>query len=324
MDLVDTLTDPMLVAGVFAAGACFATVVTLAAPILEGDRLGSRLKEVAKRREELRKKSREELNKPAGLRNQNASAFAKNMVDKLQLQKRLADDSLSDKLIRAGLRGQAAQTMFYFYRAALPIGFAIAALVYVFTIGADGAMQQKLAIVVGALAAGYYAPNLYLVNLAKKRRDKIMQAFPDALDMMLICVESGMSVEAALQRVGQEIATASVELAEELQLTNAELSYLPDRRVAYENLARRTEHPGVKSVAMALTQAEKYGTPVAAALRVMAKENRDLRMNEAEKKAAALPPKLTVPMIVFFLPVLFAVIIGPAIIRVTEIMGHGG
>jgi tight adherence protein C len=320
MGIVATLTDPALIAGVLAAGACFATVVTLASPLVASDRLGARLKEVAKRREELRKKSRAELNNPKGLQHKNASAFAKNMVDKLQLQKRLTDDTLSDKLVRAGLRGQAAQTMFYFYRAALPIGFAVAALVYVMTIGGDMAGTQKLAIVVGALAAGFYAPNIYLANTAKKRRDKIMAAFPDALDMMLICVESGMSVEAALQRVGGEIATASVEMAEEMQLTCAELSYLPERRQAYENLARRTDHPGVKSVAMALTQAEKYGTPVGSALRVMAKENRDMRLNEAEKKAAALPPKLTVPMIVFFLPVLFAVIIGPAIIKVTAIM----
>ncbi|MFZ2030652.1 MAG: type II secretion system F family protein, partial [Vitreimonas sp.] len=140
--------------------------------------------------------------------------------------------------------------------------------------------------------------------------------------MLLICVESGMSVEMGLQRVGQEIATASVELAEEFGLTCAELSYLPERRMAYENLARRTAHPGVKSVAMALTQAEKYGTPVGSALRVMAKENRDMRLSEAEKKAASLPPKLTVPMIVFFLPVLFAVIIGPALIQVSHILHH--
>jgi tight adherence protein C len=149
-----------------------------------------------------------------------------------------------------------------------------------------------------------------------------MAAFPDSLDMMLICVESGMSVEMALQKVGQEIATASVEIAEEFALTTAELSYLPDRRTAYENLARRTDHAGVKSVAMALTQAEKYGTPVGAALRVMAKENREIRLSEAEKKAASLPPKLTVPMIVFFLPVLFAVIIGPAAIQVSQMMHH--
>jgi tight adherence protein C len=177
-----------------------------------------------------------------------------------------------------------------------------------------------LAAVVGGVAAGFYAPNMYLQNLADKRRAKIMEAFPDSLDMLLICVESGMSIEMGLQRVGQEIAPASVELAEEFALTTAELSYLPERRAAYENLARRTNHPGVKAVAMALTQAEKYGTPVGQALRVMAKENRDLRLSEAEKKAASLPPKLTVPMIVFFLPVLFAVIIGPALIQVGHMM----
>jgi len=320
-DIVETLTDPLLIAGVLAAGACFATIVTVAAPSLAEDKLGSRLKEVAKKREELRKRSRAELAKGAGsLQHKDANSFAKNLVNKLNLQKALADDTLSEKLVRAGLRGNAAQTMFYFYRAALPIGFALAALAYVVFMGQELSFQMKLVAVVGGLAAGFYAPNIYLQNLADTRRQKIMSSFPDSLDMMLICVESGMSIEMALQRVGQEIATASVELAEEFSLTTAELSYLPERRMAYENLARRTNHPGVKAVAMALTQAEKYGTPVGQALRVMAKENRDLRLAEAEKKAASLPPKLTVPMIVFFLPVLFAVIIGPALIQVNQMM----
>ncbi len=324
MSIIDTLTDPMTIAGVLAAGACFATVVTIAAPMLAEDKLGSRLKEVAKKREELRKKSRADLAKGAGgLQHKSANSFARGLVERLNLQKALADDSLSENLIRAGMRGQAAQTMFYFYRAALPIGFAAAAAFYVLSpLGADLAMQMKLAAIVGGAALGFYAPNLYLKNLADTRRTKIMQAFPDSLDMMLICVEAGMSIEAALQRVGQEIAPASVELAEEFALTTAELSYLPERRMAYENLARRTNHPGVKAVAMALTQAEKYGTPVGQALRVMAKENRELRLSEAEKKAASLPPKLTVPMIVFFLPVLFAVIIGPAMIQVSHIMAN--
>jgi tight adherence protein C len=320
-NLVETLIDPLTIAGTLAALACFATIVTLAAPAMAEDKLGSRLKEVAKKREELRKRSRAELARGgASLQHKNANQFAKRMVDRLDLQKALADDQLTERLIRAGMRGNAAQTMFYFYRAALPIGFGLAALFYVFTAGADMGLQMKLASVVGAAAFGFYAPNLYLKNLADKRRSKIMQAFPDSLDMMLICVESGMSIEMALQRVGQEIAPASVELAEEFALTTAELSYLPERRMAYENLARRTNHPGVKAVAMALTQAEKYGTPVGQALRVMAKENRDLRLSEAEKKAASLPPKLTVPMIVFFLPVLFAVIIGPAMIQVSDIL----
>jgi tight adherence protein C len=315
----------MTLAAVLGGGACFATVMTLASPLMAENKLGSRLKEVAKRREELRKKSRQDLARGSqSLQHKNANSFAKGLVDKLNLQKALADDTLSEKLVRAGLRGHAAQTMFYFYRAALPIAFGIAGLVYILTLGAHMQGPMKLLVVVGATFVGFYAPNLYLKNRADNRRQKIMHSFPDSLDMMLICVESGMSIELALQRVGQEIATASVELAEELALTTAELSYLPERRMAYENLARRTDHAGVKSVAMALTQAEKYGTPVGNALRVMAKENRDLRLSEAEKKAASLPPKLTVPMIVFFLPVLFIVIIGPAAIQVSKIMSGGG
>ena len=138
----------------------------------------------------------------------------------------------------------------------------------------------------------------------------------DALDLLLICVESGMSIEAAIQKVGAEVGSSSMELAEELSLLTAELSYLPDRRLAYEGLARRTNHPGIKSVATAMIQAERYGTPLGTALRVMAKENRDLRLSAADKKAAALPAQLTVPMILFFLPVLFVVILGPVVIRV--------
>src|SRR5204863_10115874 len=152
----------------------------------------------------------------------------------------------------------------------------------------------------------------------KKRQLSIKRSFPDALDLLLICVESGMSVEVAFRKVSTEIGSQSIPLAEEFTLTTAELSYLQDRKVAYENLAKRTGLDGVKSVCMALTQSERYGTPLATSLRVMAQENRDMRMNEAEKKAAALPPKLTVPMILFFLPVLFIVILGPTFIKVSE------
>ena len=180
----------------------------------------------------------------------------------------------------------------------------------------------KVCASVGGMTLGYYAPNIYISNIASKRRDSIVAGFPDALDLLLICVESGMSIEAALQKVSQEVGVSSIELAEELSLLVAELSYLPDRRLAYEGLSRRTNHPGIKSVSTAMIQAERYGTPLGGALRVMAKENRELRLAAAEKKAAALPAKLTVPMILFFLPVLFVVILGPAIIKVTDITAH--
>ncbi len=317
MSWVETLVEPANIAGALAAIAGFATVVTVAAPMMQTNQLGSRLKAVAQRREELRRKSRQALEKKATLRSAN-TGLVNDIVTRFDLQKALKDDTLNQKLMQAGLRGQRPVSMFYFFRAALPIGFAVAAFLYLSLMGDKFGFnwQAKLGIVVFAAAAGYYAPNIYLSNVASKRRDAIMQAFPDTLDMLLICVESGMSIELALQRVGQEIAATSIELAEELALTCAELSYLPERRMAYENLARRTNHPGVKSVAMALTQAERYGTPVGSALRVMAKENRDMRLSAAEKKGAALPAKLTVPMIVFFLPVLLMVIMGPAMIQI--------
>jgi tight adherence protein C len=184
-----------------------------------------------------------------------------------------------------------------------------------------GVMPRITACVV-AMMLGFYAPNIYISNVATKRRESIVGGFPDSLDLLLICVESGMSIEAALQKVSQEIGGASIELAEELSLLVAELSYLPDRRLAYEGLSKRTNNPGIKSVSTAMIQAERYGTPLGSALRVMAKENRELRLAAAEKKAAALPAKLTVPMIVFFLPVLFDVILGPTIIRVKDILAH--
>jgi tight adherence protein C len=194
--------------------------------------------------------------------------------------------------------------------------FGIGSFVYLYFVDDMGYTgTTRLALVFGGVVLGYYAPSLFVQNIAKKRQEKIMKAFPDALDLLLICVESGMSIEAAFNKVQQEIGVQSVELAEEFGYTTAELSYLQDRRIAYENLGKRTDLPGVKAVATSLIQAERYGTPLGKALRVMAQENRNLRMAAAEKKAAALPAQLTVPMIVFFLPVLFIVILGPAAIR---------
>ncbi|MDZ4777090.1 MAG: type II secretion system F family protein [Alphaproteobacteria bacterium] len=321
MNWLDTVTDPANVAAALAGVACFATVLSVASPMFQTNQLGARLKAVSERREELRRKSRAALEKKATLR-QTQTGFVNDMVQRFDLQKALKDDSLQMKMMQAGLRGPRPVSMFYFARAALPIGFAIAAFLYLTIMGEKLGLNgsAQLLIVTVAAAAGFYGPNIYLTNVIAKRRDAIMQAFPDTLDMLLICVESGMSIEMALQRVGQEIAASSIELAEELALTCAELSYLPERRMAYENLARRTNHPGVKSVAMALTQAERYGTPLGSALRVMAKENRELRLSAAEKKAAALPPKLTVPMIIFFLPVLMMVILGPAMIQIMAML----
>lgn len=324
MDWVGFLTNPdnvvTFVTGVFV----FFTIVTLVSPAYQRGNLESRLKSVANRREELRRRSREALAGKQGntLRRTDEGVY-KNVVDRLRLSKLLEDPNLIDKLAQAGFRGPAAISRFYFFRLVSPFALAMAALVYLFFINSFGLpLMTRITACVAAFVAGYYAPNIYVSNVATKRRESIVGVFPDALDLLLICVESGMSIEAAIMKVGQEVGGGSIELAEELSLLSAELSYLPERRMAYEGLAKRTNHPGIKAVVTAMIQAERYGTPLGNALRVMAKENRDLRLAAAEKKAAALPPKLTVPMIVFFLPVLFVVILGPALMKVQDVMSH--
>ena len=324
-DIVDFLTDPESLIMVISAGLVFATIVTLAAPAMNTDTLDKRIKNVRNRREELRRKSREAMEmaargKGSSIRGAEAKGLMRKVVDGLNLQKAFEDPALQEKLQQAGMRGNKPAVAFYFFRLLSPIILFSGALFYVFMINDFGLPTvTRVCFSFGLGLLGYYAPNLYLSNLAAKRQQSIMGAFPDALDLLLICVESGMSIEAAFHKVSSEIGSQSIELAEELSLTTAELSYLQDRRSAYENLARRTNHPGVKAVCTSLIQAERYGTPLGQALRVMAKENRDMRLAAAEKKAASLPAKLTVPMIVFFLPVLFVVILGPAIIRINSL-----
>ncbi len=315
------LIDPANMVAALAAALSFAAIVTLAAPMLRRDALEVRLKSVATRREELRRKSREAMvsakTGDASLLRIKDEGVYKAIVERLQLSRLLEDPKVAGKLAEAGFRGPRPITTFYFFRFALPFVFAAVTAVYLLVVthfNLPG--MTKFAGIVGGFAVGFYAPNIYVTNIANKRRQNIVLAFPDALDLLLICVEAGMSIEAALQRVSQEIGAASIELAEELSLLVAELSYLPDRRLAYEGLAKRVNSPGVKSVVTAMIQAERYGTPLGSALRVMAKENRDLRLSAAEKKAAALPAKLTVPMILFLLPVLFVVILGPAVMHI--------
>lgn len=317
-DLARIVTNPQVLWAAVAAIAVFATIVTLTAPSMGADKLDKRIQSVRNRREELRRKSREAMDQAHGskLRGKDEKGVMKGVVERLNLQELFEDPELKDKLTQAGFRGNGPVTAFYFFRLASPIFLLAGASIYLFYVNDFGLPTiTRICAALGLGMLGYYAPNLYLTNAATKRKQSIMMAFPDALDLMLICVEAGMSIEAAFQKVSGEIGSQSIELAEELSLTTAELSYLQDRRSAYENLAKRTNHPGVKAVATALIQAERYGTPLGQALRVMAKENRDMRLANAEKKAAALPAKLTVPMIVFFLPVLFVVILGPAIMR---------
>ncbi len=318
--LIAKLHDARFMTMLLAAIAASATAYTLIMPLLATGGLEKRMKAVASERERIRQRERERLSKAekVTLRQTPKQLVAKVVVD-FNLGKWLAQEAALEKLTMAGYRGHAPYVTFLFFRLVTPLVLFTAAVLYVFVIShMEKSMPIKIGICIGAAYLGLQAPMLFLKNAITKRQLSIKRAFPDALDLLLICIESGMSIETAFRRVSGEIVTQSVALSEEFILTTAELSYLQDRKVAYENLAKRTGLEGVKSVCLALQQSERYGTPLGQSLRVMAQENRDMRMSEAEKKAASLPPKLTVPMILFFLPVLFIVILGPSGIKVAE------
>jgi tight adherence protein C len=319
--LIEKLHDPKFAASVLAAIAAMATVITLAMPLLARDELDKRLKAVALEREKMRQRERERLARGDKVQLRvSPKQYMQRVVNQFNLAKWVGQEEAREKLVQAGHRGNAPYVAYLFFRMVSPVVAFVVSVSYVFFIlKMEQPAMIKLGICLFAAFVGMQVPYFFLKNQIQKRQLSVRRAFPDALDLLLICVESGMSIEAAFRKVSQEIGSQSIPLAEELTLTTAELSYLQDRKMAYENLAKRTDLEGVKAVCMALQQSERYGTPLGQTLRVMAQENRDMRMSEAEKKAAALPPKLTVPMILFFLPVLFIVILGPAAIRVMAI-----
>jgi tight adherence protein C len=304
--------DRRILGMICAAIAAAATVITLAMPLLGSDKLEKRMAAVATEREKIRQRERERLSRgdKASLLGTSPRQYMQVVVEKFKLSDWIGEEHQRRMLIEAGYRGQSPYVVFLFFRLVAPLVMLVGSAFYVFfVLHLDYPWTAKVGICIAAAYVGMYLPNLLVRNRIARRQATINRAFPDALDLMLICVESGMALEGAFRRVSEEIGQQSIELAEELALTTAELSYLPDRRQAFENFAKRVPLDGVN---------ERFGTPMATTLRVIAQENRDQRMTAAEKKAAALPPQLTVPMILFFLPVLFIVLLGPAVIRVID------
>ena len=317
--VMEKVNDPQFMFSVLIAIAAIATVLTVAMPMLDGDTLSKRMNAVSVERDRIRSREREKLASKQAKPNlrQDSTAFLKRVVEGFNLSKWLATEQAKMQLAMAGYRGKRAEDTFLVGRLVMPVLLFVITLFYVFVvIQLSYPATMKIGIAVFAAYLGIKLPEVFLKNKTQKRQFSMRRSFPDALDLLLICVESGMSIEHAFRKVASEIGSQSVPLAEELTLTTAELSYLPDRRVAYENLGLRTGLESVRQIVTVLIQAERYGTPLGTALRVVSQESRDTRMMEAEKKAAALPPKLTVPMIIFFLPVLFAVILTPAIVSV--------
>jgi tight adherence protein C len=321
MNFIIELMRVEVVFSILVAFAVFGTALTIASPYLATDRLSARIKGVSVEREKLRAQQKAQMaNGETRLREKPKGSFVSQIVEALNLRSIFQAETTRDLLRQAGMRSERQLVTFLGVRFVTPIVVAIVAFLYSSTVFADRVSpNMRIVVALAGLGIGFYLPVIVLSSLRTRRQESIKKSWSDALDLLLICVESGMAIEPAMQRVAREIGSGSVPLAEEMTLTVAELSYLQDRRKAFENLGKRTGLPTVKSVVTSLIQSERYGTPLSSALRVLAQENRDARMSEAERKAAALPPKLTVPMILFFLPIIFVVILGPSIIMINQV-----
>ena len=311
--------DADIISATLSALSVFFAILTVSWPYILQDDIGTRIDKLEAERERIRKRE-QGSQEGTGRLVKRARPIYQRIVDLLNMERWIDDDKISVRLEMAGYRGRAPIISYLAARILLPlfllpIAFIYSGLLFGDLLPAFGDIAVSLV----AGVSGFFLPDLFLKNRIMKRQQSINRAWPETLDLLLISVEAGMSIEGAFNKVSHEIASQSQEVAEELIMTTAELSYLQDRKQAFLNLGRRVGTENVRTVVTSLIQAERYGTSIGSALRVLAQENRDMRMAAAEKKAAGLPPKLTVPMILFFLPVLFAVIMTPAIIQILEV-----
>lgn len=284
------------------------------------DPLGARLKALAERRAALK----------AGLTSPNrrkerqkaSVGLMRQVLNKFKLLKNRPSTSLPMKLARGGFRSKDAPIVYTFCKIAMPVVFGAGAAVVLFVLELYRLSDQaKLGVTIGLVVFGFMAPDLFLKNAITKRQKALRKQLPDGLDLLVICAEAGLGLDAAFSRVAKEMVKSSPELADEVGLTSIELSFLPERRQALQNLTKRTNMSELRAVVNTLMQTEKYGTPLAQSLRVLSAEFRNERLLRAEEKAARLPAILTVPMIIFILPALFIVLIGPAILRAIDALG---
>jgi len=297
------------------------SVVAIALPFLTSDSSSKRVKMLTQTRKELSRQQMEGLGpKGSAIRQrqkQGRTEVMKKILHALKLDEALSSKQLKENLAQAGYRSQNALVAFLFARVAVAIAaFFVTMTVITFWKDFPYPLPVKALMMAVGAVIGFYLPKVFITNAAQKRQVELNKGFADALDLMVICVEGGLSIEGAFDKVTREIGEKSPVLAQEFGLTSAELAYLGDRHKAYMNFAERTGLPAIKSLATTLVQSEKYGTPVGQALKVLSQERRQERMSAAEKKGAALPAQLTVPMILFFLPPLFMVVIGPAAINI--------
>ncbi len=317
--------DVFMVATLLAAVAASAVMLAIYAAVTVRDPMAKRVKALSERREQLK----------AGITATTAKKRAK-LVRKTETTDRmrsvlsslrvLQDDQIKviqQRLAQAGIRKKELAVVIVFSRMVLPIIFGGGAALWLY--GFDGLPDwtptKRFGVFAGLLIFGYKAADMYVNNLVSKRTDLIRKGLPDALDLLVICAEAGLTVDTAFNRVAKELGRGYPELGDEFALTAIELGFLTERRQAFENLAYRVNLPSVKGVVTTMIQTEKYGTPLASALRVLSAEFRNERMMRAEEKAARLPAIMTIPLILFILPTLFIVILGPAACSISDAFG---
>lgn len=290
--------------------------IFFAYPLLAQYEKKERYKEVIKdKRKALYEQTKEQINKKESQKEKEKQvSAAQSMAALYKLQTMAGEASINARnlMLQAGIRDPKAPLKYLLWRIILPVVLTIFTLMILSASDKEVSKQASVMIAFSAAITGFLLPRLLIKNMADKRKQEIGLFFPDALDMILICVQGGIGLEAAISRVGGAVAESSKILAEELGILSAELSLLNDRKAAYKGFAERSGSPAARSFVTSMIQAEQYGTSISKAIRVLADESRELRMSMAEQKAASLPPKLTVPMILFFLPPLFVIILGPA------------
>ncbi|MEM9501293.1 MAG: type II secretion system F family protein [Pseudomonadota bacterium] len=314
--------DLVVVGTVLAGLAAFAVMFAIYTAITIRDPMAKRVQALNERREQLKAgiitgatKKRASL-----VRKSDTTDKVKDQLGRMKVLQQSQIDAVQQKLAHAGYRNKELAVVIIGLRAVLPIVFGVIGFltIYVVEFFPDWGPMTRLAATAGLLAAGYKGPELFLSNKASKRTAEIQKGLPDALDLLVICAEAGLTVDAAFNRVAKELGRAYPELGDEFALTAIELSFLNERKLAFDNLAYRVDLEAVKGVVTTMVQTERYGTPLASALRVLSAEFRNERMMRAEEKAARLPAIMTVPLILFILPVLFIVILGPAACSIND------
>ena len=313
------MTPDLLIMGLAAIAAAI-TALAVWQALLVRDPLGPRLKALAERRAALKagltappRRQRKERRKAKSV------GFARNFVNRFDVLKKRQGKSKVVRLAQAGYRSKDAPIVYVFCKATLPVVFGAAAafLVYVAKVYEMKPLYEALS-VAGGVVFGFFGPDIWIRNQAAKRQHLLRRGLPDALDLLVICAEAGLGMDAAFSRVSREMVKSAPEVADEFGLTSIELSFLPERRQALQNLAERAGMGEFRAIVNTLMQTEKYGTPLANSLRVLSAEFRNDRLMKAEEKAAKLPALLTVPMIIFILPTLFVILLGPAIFRIVD------